>query len=112
MATSINIRIDDELEKKLKKAVGDIKAKTPRGAEVNNSTIVRGAVRDFIEKIDNENKGIKYISFNIGNVKSRSEREELYIMLEKYLNMTKEEGNKEIAKYISQLLIGAMIEVE
>ena len=50
MATSINVRLSDELEESLKNA-------TPRGAEVNNSTIVRGALEDFIENIEEEKEG-------------------------------------------------------
>ena len=58
MATSINVRLSDELEGKLKKSVEEIKFNTPRGAEVNNSTVVRGALEEFIEKKEEEKKGI------------------------------------------------------
>lgn len=63
MATSINLRLNDELEKRLKEKVEEIKKVTPLGAEVNNSTVVRGALVDLFEKIDKENKGEKNISF-------------------------------------------------
>lgn len=63
MATSINLRLNDELEQRLKRKVEEIKKVTPLGAEVNNSTVVRGALIDFFEKIDKENNGEKKISF-------------------------------------------------
>lgn len=63
MATSINLRLNDELEKRLKEKVEEIKKVTPLGAEVNNSTVVRGALIDFFEKIDKERNGEKNISF-------------------------------------------------
>lgn len=63
MATSINLRVNDELEKKIKEKVEEIKKSTPVGAEVNNSTLIRGALVEFFKKIDRENKGEKNISF-------------------------------------------------
>ena len=54
MATSINLRLNDELEQRLKEKVEEIKKVTPLGAEVNNSTVVRGALVDFFEKIDKD----------------------------------------------------------
>lgn len=63
MGTSINLRINDDLEKKLKEKVEEIKKTTPVGAEVNNSTVVRGAIVDFFEKIEKEKNGEKNISF-------------------------------------------------
>lgn len=63
MATSINLRLNDELEQRLKEKVKEIKKVTPLGAEVNNSTVVRGALVDFFEKIDKEKNGEKSISF-------------------------------------------------
>lgn len=74
MATSINVRLSDELEENLKKTVEEIKNSTPRGAEVNNSTVVRGALEEFIEKTEEEKQGI--YKFPI------------------YLNLEKEEGQK------------------
>ena len=69
MATSINVRLSDELEQKLKKSVEEIKNNTPRGAEVNNSTVVRGALEEFMEKTEEEKKGIyKFpILLNVNN---------------------------------------------
>lgn len=67
MATSINVRLDDDAENRLKQAVQDIKEKTPRGAEVNNSTVVRGAIKEFIDKIDEEKKGFMTIRVNINS---------------------------------------------
>lgn len=63
MATSINVRLSDDLEKKLKEKVEEIRKSTPVGAEANNSTLIRGALVEFFEKIDRENKGEKNISF-------------------------------------------------
>lgn len=63
MATSINLRLNDELERRLKEKVEEIKKNTPLGAEVNNSTVVRGALVDFFERIDKEKNGEKNISF-------------------------------------------------
>ena len=60
---TIRARVPDELEKRLEEKVEEIKKKTPLGAEVNNSTVIRGALVDFFEKIDKERKGEKNISF-------------------------------------------------
>lgn len=64
MATSINLRINDELEERLKRKVEEIKKVTPLGAEVNNSTVVRGALIEFFNKIDRENEGERKVKFN------------------------------------------------
>ena len=74
MATSINVRLSDELEERLKKSVEEIKNNTPRGAEVNNSTVVRGALEEFIEKTEEEKKGIyKFpISLNLDEEESKN----------------------------------------
>lgn len=68
MATSINLRINDELEKKLKETVEDIKKNTPLGAEVNNSTVVRGALIDFFNKLEEEKKDIQVIKFDLNKI--------------------------------------------
>lgn len=68
MATSINVRLSDELEKKLNDTVKEVKKNTPIGAEVNNSTIVRGALEDFFKRIEDEKKGIVSISFNVNDM--------------------------------------------
>ena len=57
MSTSINVRLSDELEKKLKSTVEQVKRKTPNGAEVNSSTIVRASIEEFIEKNEFSQKG-------------------------------------------------------
>lgn len=74
MGTSINLRINDDLEKKLKEKVDEIKKITPVGAEVNNSTVVRGALVDFFDKIDKENKGEKSIPFNLTQMSDKELR--------------------------------------
>lgn len=51
MATSINIRIDDSLELKLKQAVNCIKKKSIAGSEVSNSTVCRAAIKEFVDRI-------------------------------------------------------------
>ena len=65
MSTSINVRLSDALEQKLKFTVNEVKGKAPLGAEVNNSTIIRGALENFINKIEEESKGIKTIKYEI-----------------------------------------------
>lgn len=79
MATSINVRLSDELEAKLKETVEEIKNNTPRGAEVNNSTVVRGALEEFIEKTEEEKQGIyKFpIYLNLNNEDGRELQEKL-----------------------------------
>lgn len=72
MATSINIRMNDELEMKLKRTLGELKTSTPNGSEVSNSTIIRGALVDFFKKRENEKKGYKKIVFNL---KKKSDKE-------------------------------------
>ena len=71
MATSINLRVNDEVEKKLKETVGGIKAISPVGAEVNNSTVLRGALVDFLKRLDKEKSGEKSISFNLKQMKDK-----------------------------------------
>lgn len=84
MATSINVRLSDELENNLKKTVEEIKSSTPRGAEVNNSTVVRGALEEFIEKTEEEKQGI--YKFPV------------------YLNLEKEEGEN-LKKKIEKIVL-------
>lgn len=92
MATSINLRINDDLEKKLKEKVEEIKKDTPKGAEINNSTVVRGALLDFFEKLDSEKKGEKSISFNLKKL-SDEEFRSVDSMIEKIIdNLDKEES--------------------
>lgn len=67
MSTSINVRLSDDLEEKLKKSVEEIKNNTPRGAEVNNSTVVRGALEEFMEKTEEEKNGIYKIPINLNS---------------------------------------------
>lgn len=112
MATSINVRLDDELEKKLKSTMERIKLKAPRGAEVNNSTIVRGAIKEFIEKTELENRGDRNIIFKLSNITSKSEAENLYTMIEKYMNMLNQEEDSKSSQIFKGLLIGALIEIK
>ena len=75
MATSINLRINDELEERLKSKVEEIKKVTPLGAEVNNSTVVRGALIDFFNKIDRENEGERTVKFNLKSLSDKDIKE-------------------------------------
>lgn len=56
MATSINFRINDKLEQKLKETVEELKKTSPLGAEVNASTVVRGALIEFLTKFEEREK--------------------------------------------------------
>lgn len=86
MATSINLRINDELENKLKEKVKEIKKVTPVGAEVNNSSIVRGALVDFFNKIDRENAGEKTVKYNLKKL-SDEELKEIESLLSDSLDL-------------------------
>lgn len=77
MATSINLRVNDELEKKLKETVEEIKKNTPLGAEVNNSTVVRGALIDFFNRLEEEKKDIKTVKFNLKAITDKEKLEKL-----------------------------------
>lgn len=68
MATSINLRLNDGLEKRLKEKVEEIKKVTPTGAEANNSTVVRGALIEFFDKIDKKKAGERTVNFNFSKL--------------------------------------------
>lgn len=78
MATSINVRLSDELEEDLKRTVEEVKRDTPIGAEVNNSTIVRGALIEFMQKKEDRKNGIVNFSAPFG----RLEKDELESIIE------------------------------
>ncbi|EHI96991.1 hypothetical protein CDLVIII_0253 [Clostridium sp. DL-VIII] len=108
MATSINVRLSDELEEKLKSTVEEVKKKTPLGAEVNNSTIVRGALEDFIKKIENEEKGIKTVSYNFSELEN--EEKELEVLRDLLKDMSNALGDvknsdKGTAKYLLSMVL-------
>jgi len=98
MATSINLRINDELENKLKEKVKEIKKVSPVGAEVNNSTVVRGALVDFFDKIDRENAGERSINFNLRKF-TNEELEEIDSLLKKTINSLNEVNCKNEKAY-------------
>lgn len=75
MATSINLRLNDELEKRLKEKVEEVKKITPTGAEANNSTVVRGALIDFFNKIDKEKEGERSVNFNFSKLSDEDLKE-------------------------------------
>lgn len=95
MATSINVRLSDEIEKKLKDTVNKVKKNTPTGAEVNNSTIVRGALEEFFKKIEDEDKGVKTIRIDtsILNDEEMEKCEEIIQLLRKKFSEISEEEN-------------------
>lgn len=70
MAKSINLRVNDELEKRLEEKVEEIKKKTPLGAEVNNSTVIRGALIEFFENIDREKEGKRKLEVDLRGLSS------------------------------------------
>jgi len=75
MATSINLRLNDELEKRLKEKVEEVKKVTPTGAEANNSTVVRGALIEFFDKIDKEKAGERSVNFNFSKLSDEDLKE-------------------------------------
>lgn len=95
MATSINVRLSDELEEKLKKTVEEVKDIAPLGAEVNSSTIVRGAIEDFIKKIKEEKEGIKNISYNLSEIENEKELERFNKLLESMIKVVKDSNSFE-----------------
>lgn len=77
MATSINLRLNDELEERLKEKVEEIKKNTPLGAEVNNSTVVRGALIEFFNKLEEEKKEIITVKFDLKAISDKEKLEKL-----------------------------------
>ena len=78
MATPLNIRLDDEREEALKEILEELKENTPVGSEVNNSTIMRGALDKFKKDISEEKQGIRKISYKLNNL---NEKELNYLLL-------------------------------
>lgn len=110
MATSINLRINDELEKKLKEKVKEIKKVTPVGAEVNNSTVVRGALVDFFDKIDRENAGERSVNFNLRKF-TNEELEEIDSLLSDSLDLINSKCESEKVLFLlSKILNGISTE--
>lgn len=79
MATSINVRLDNEKEEKLKQIVSDLKENAPAGVEINNSTVVRGAIDNLLKSFEEDKKGTKKVAFNF---KDLSEKELNYLIAE------------------------------
>lgn len=50
----VNVRINDELQGKLDKLICDMQKELPRGAEVNISSLIRGALEQIIEDYEDE----------------------------------------------------------
>lgn len=90
MATSINVRLSDELEENLKNIIEEVRHKTPLGAEVGNSTVVRGALQDFINKVQDEKKGIKNISYNLSEIQNEKELERFNKLLDSLIKVVKD----------------------
>lgn len=107
MATSINVRLSDDLEEKLKKTVELLKKETPLGAEVNNSTIVRGALEEFINKIDDKEKGVYNYYLELGDL-SNEQLKEIRDYIYKFEKLIKPEdfgveSSNDIPKHIKIL---------
>lgn len=104
---SLNVRLTDELEGQLKEVIAEVKKKAPRGAEVNSSTIVRGALEEFFNKLQDEKKGVQTARFNFSELKAG----ELQTLMDLITTLTKSLGpvdnqDKGTAKYLlSSLLI-------
>lgn len=80
MATSLNVRLSDDMEERLNETLKNIQTTTPLGAEATNSTIVRAALEDFFKKIEEEKKGIVNFSFNLGDFKKEDLEESLELI--------------------------------
>lgn len=111
MATSINVRLSDELEENLKNIIEEVRHKTPLGAEVGNSTVVRGALQDFINKVQDEKKGIKNISYNLSEIQNEKELERFNKLLDSLIKVVKD--SKFSDKGISEkLLLGILTKIK
>lgn len=110
MATSINVRLSDELEKKLNDTVNEVKKNTPIGAEVNNSTIVRGALEDFFNKLEEDKKGIKNVKYDLSilDCKECKEAEEI---INNMLNILKNENRSAAEKFIKKIMISIYLDI-
>lgn len=89
---TIRARVSDELEKRLEEKVEEIRKRTPLGAEVNNSTVIRGALVDFFEKIDKERKGEREISIKLGGL-TIEELRDMNNVMDGFLENLEDKGN-------------------
>lgn len=111
MGTSINFRVSDEVESNLKTMIEEIKEKSPRGAEVNNSTIVRAALEDFFKKHDEDKKGIKTYNIPFGSL-SEHDIQMIILMLDgivkdKNFNESSSKGEKLIISLLHLISLEA-----
>lgn len=111
MATSINLRINDEIEKRLKEKVVEIKKNTPVGAEVNNSTVIRGALIDFFERIDKKKSGERTINFNLRNL-TDSELSDIDSLFDSIIEQLEKSNCKKGKAYLGALSIINAISTE
>lgn len=65
MAIGLNVRLTEELETRLKRTLEELKTSTPSGAEVNSSTILRGSLVEFLNRLEKEKDGEKNVSYNL-----------------------------------------------
>lgn len=108
MATSLNFRLNDELQKKLEDTVKEVKQKTPLGAEVNNSTIVRGALQEFFNKIDEQKNGIVTLKIDLGKLDS----EELDNVYKSLLLCMAQLGDTKADKFLYSFLTELKIDIK
>lgn len=102
----VRVRITEETEKKLQETVTKISKNAPLGAEVNHSTVVRGAIEDFLNKVEEEEKGIERISYNITNLKEE-ELKEFDNYLSKF-NKEIEDGEENNVTQVLKLIIAKL----
>lgn len=106
MSTSINVRLSDEQENNLKNIILDVKRKTPSGAEVNGSTIVRGALEELNKKIEDEKREVVKVSISLANTEKK-ELEESLKLLQTMINSI----DKDSLKYENSKNVLAVIEL-
>lgn len=86
----LTIRLSEEMQRKLEDTCSMVKRKTPTGAEVNNSTIARGALEELFKKIEEEKNEVVKVSVPLIDTK-KEELEETLVMLETMLNSIDEQ---------------------
>lgn len=106
MATGLNVRVSDELDIKLRQSMEEVKSKSPLGAEVSNSTIIRGALEDFIRKIQDDKEGVKTVSYNLSKFEDK-ELDRLNDLLENMANLLK--GNKSLNEENAENLLSRVL---
>ncbi|MGN2349429.1 hypothetical protein ACTFH7_13105 [Clostridium cagae] len=98
----IRARVSDEFEAKLNETVERVQNNTPTGAEANTSTIIRGAIEDFIQRIQEEEKGIKTLKIDVENL-NNEQLEIIKIAFNKIASIEEKKEHKNIT-FKNQLL--------